>query len=318
MNIKNILLILGCLLTTNLALANEYPQKPVTMIVAYSPGGGNDTVARLMAQHIETYLGQRVVVENHPGAGGQIGFSRLARAKNDGYTIGLLSAPSITLIELLRKNVGFSIPEFTPIANIQSDPVILAVNSESDYQSVEALLSNIKNNPGSVNIGGDGPQSNIHLQVAAFEDSLNVDVNFISYSGSGPTATALLGNEVEAAFLSSSSATQFIDAGRIKALAVFSENRHPVLPAVPTASETIGKPIPSIGTASRGLAGPKGIDPEKVLVLESAFKKLLQDPTFMEKAKDMNIVLNFMGNKQYGANLIDGKAQAEKYISLMK
>ena len=86
------------------AMAESYPEKPVTMIVAYSPGGGNDTVARLMAKHIEPYLGARMVVENSPGAGGQIGFTRIANAENDGYTLGILSAPSIFMIEKLREN----------------------------------------------------------------------------------------------------------------------------------------------------------------------------------------------------------------------
>ena len=116
---KKSILSLACALAASWALAptvsaQNFPDKPVVMSVAYSPGGGNDTVARLMARHIEPYLGERMIVENNPGAGGQVGFTRLAKAKPDGYTIGLLSSPSVFMIELLRDGVEYSLDDFQP------------------------------------------------------------------------------------------------------------------------------------------------------------------------------------------------------------
>lgn len=304
------------LTSTTAVMAAEFPEKPVTMIVAYSPGGGNDTVARLMAQHIEPYLGARMVVENQAGAGGQVGFTRLARAKNDGYTIGLLSAPSIFMIELLRDGVAFSQKDFQPIANIQSDPILLAVNADSDINDFAALKSEIESKP--VNVAGDGPQSNVHLQAAAFEKTLGADINFVSYAGSGPSATALLSNEVRAALLTTSSALQFVNSGKIKALGLFSPERHPSLPDVPTMTELTGEKMPGVGTAIRGVVGPGGIDADRVAHLSSAFERLLHDEAFVDAANKAGIVLTYMGADEFAGVLDDTMAETRQFIKLME
>ncbi|MDT0501090.1 MULTISPECIES: tripartite tricarboxylate transporter substrate binding protein [unclassified Halomonas] len=306
------------LLPTTAALADGYPEKPITMVVAYSPGGGNDTVSRLMAKHIEPYLGTRMVVENHPGAGGQVGFTRLARADADGYTIGLLSSPSLFMIEMLRDGVAYSLDDFQAVANIQSDPILLAVNASSDYADLAALTDDIAANPGYVNVGGDGPQSNVHLQAAAFESVLELDTNFISYSGSGPTATALLGDEVDAALLSTSSALQFIEAGRIRPLAVFDNARHPALPDVPTLAEVAGAEVPSVGTAVRGVAGPAGIPQERLAHLESAFKQLLQDEEFQAAAANLGIVTHYLDSNDFTEMLEASREATAQYIDFMQ
>lgn len=297
-------------------LAKEYPEKPVVMNVAYSPGGGNDTVARLMAKHIEKYLGEKLVVENVPGAGGQVGFTRLANSKKDGYTVGLLSVPSIILIEQLRKNVRFKLEDFQTIAAIQSDPILLAVNSNSKLNTFEDFKNLI--NSSKVNVGGDGPQSNVQLQAAVLSEALGKKINFVSYSGSGPTATGLLSNEIDAALLTASSSAQFIQSGKIRVLAVFSEEKHPLVPEVKTASELLGKEIPSVGTAIRGVAAPKGIDNEKVKHLESAFKKLTEDEDFKAAASKMGIVIKFKGSEEFGRELLELRKESSKYINLVK
>jgi len=306
------------LLPTTAALGDGYPEKPITMVVAYSPGGGNDTISRLMAKHIEPYLGTRMVVENHPGAGGQVGFTRLARADADGYTIGLLSSPSLFMIELLRDGVAYSLDDFQAVANIQSDPILLAVNASSDYADLAALTDDIAANPGYVNVGGDGPQSNVHLQAAAFESVLELDTNFISYSGSGPTATALLGDEVDAALLSTSSALQFIEAGRIRPLAVFDNARHPALPDVPTLAEAAGAEVPSVGTAVRGVAGPAGIPQERLAHLESAFEQLLQDADFQAAAANLGIVTHYLDSNDFTEMLKASREATAQYIDFMQ
>ena len=127
------------------------------MIVAYSPGGGTDTAARTIAKYVEKHLGQRLVVENKPGAGGQIGFSALARAATDGYEIGFINVPSIQLVKRLRDNVPYELSDFQPIANIQLDPVVVAVKTDSPYQTLSDLLADARERPGEVNIGADGP-----------------------------------------------------------------------------------------------------------------------------------------------------------------
>ena len=153
-NLKSTLAVL-CSVTaiaTAAPAAAEYPEKPITMIVAYSPGGGTDTAARTIAKYVEKHLGQRLVVENKAGAGGQIGFSALATAKPDGYEIGFVNVPSIHLVKKLREGVPYEISDFDPIANIQLDPVVVAVAAESPYQTLADLLADAKAHPGELNI----------------------------------------------------------------------------------------------------------------------------------------------------------------------
>ena len=116
---------------TPAAKAADYPVKPVAMIVAYSPGGGTDTAARVIAKYIQPHLNQRLVIQNKPGAGGQIGFTALARAKNDGYKIGFINIPSIFMVKMLRDNVPYEMSDFEAVANIQRDPVVLTVKADS-------------------------------------------------------------------------------------------------------------------------------------------------------------------------------------------
>lgn len=312
---------LSCLFVlvgNQLTYADDFPSKPVVMNVAYSPGGGNDTIARLMAMHIEKYLGARMVVENNPGAGGQVGFTKLANSKNDGYTIGLLSSPSIFMIQETRKDVRYDLDSFAPIINIQSDPIILVVKSDSDINTVNDFIELSQNSAKKLNVGGDGPQSNVSLQAAAFEEALNIEINFVSYSGSGPAATGLLGNEVQAAFLTASSALQFVESGRLKALAILSEEGHPSYPDVKTASELTQAEISGVGTAMRGIAAPKGISDEHRQALEKAFKDLMEDEEFQEAAAKVGVVLDYKNSQDFSEALKAAQEETKKYISLTK
>lgn len=298
--------------------AQAFPDGPVTMIVPFSTGGGNDTVARLMSQYVEEHLGVRMVVENQPGAGGQVGWTRLAAETADGHTIGMISSPSIFLIEFMRENVAFSLDDFQAIAHIQSDPIVLAVNARGALESYDDLVAAMEANPGGVNVGGDGPHSNVHLQVAAFEEALDLDANFIAYSGSGPAAEALLGTEVDAAFLTASAALPFIDAGRIRPLAVISADRHPALPDLPTLAEISGRDVPAVGTAIRGVIAPAGVPAERVARLEAAFEQMLNDEEFIARANDMGLVVRFVGADEFTDLLSELRERSRSYVDLVK
>jgi tripartite-type tricarboxylate transporter receptor subunit TctC len=166
--LRTVLLVAGLLgiawLAAAPALAAGYPEKPPVFIVAYAPGGGSDVAARIIAKFVEPHLGQSIAVENKPGAGGQIGFTALAKARPDGYTIGLLNVPSILLIKALRPEATYQMADFTPVANIQLDPVVVAVKPDSPFKTMQDLVAYAKQNPGKLNLSGDGPQTNNHLQ----------------------------------------------------------------------------------------------------------------------------------------------------------
>ena len=122
-------------------VATGYPRKPLTLVVAYSPGGAVDNIARTVAKYIEPYLGQRVVVQNKPGAGGEIGYRSLAVARNDGYTLGMITSPPILMLDRLRPGTGVEMTRFEALAGLQKDPVVLAVNSSSSHESLDDLLA---------------------------------------------------------------------------------------------------------------------------------------------------------------------------------
>lgn len=304
---------------TTVAKADEnYPRKPITMNVAYSPGGGNDVVARLIGRHIQKYIGKRMIVENNPGAGGQVGFTRLAKSKPDGYTIGLISVPSFFLIELLRDGVEFSLDNFEPIANIQSDPIVLVVNPSSEIKSFEDFIKATESGKSALNMGGDGPQSNVHLQAAALNQALNIKTNFVSYPGSGPVATSLLSNEIDVGLLTASSALTYTNMDRLRPLVVFSRKKHPAYPDVPTISEVSEADVPLVGTALRGVIAPKGIADNQKQILSEAFEKLLQDEEFQEAAEKLGIVLTFSNAEEFKQELNEARKESEQLIDLIK
>lgn len=314
---------LAALLAALLALsaapifAQAYPTKPVVAIVPFSPGGGNDILLRLVSKHANAALGQTLVVENKPGAGGQIGWTALGRSKADGYSIGATSLPSMILIKAMRPETPFELDDFRYICNIQVDPVIWVVKADSRFKSgkdfVEAAASGKK-----LNVAGDGPQSNVQLQHLAAAKVLGISTNFISYSGSGPALTALLGGQVEIAAATLSSAMPNIEAGKLRAIVLFNDESVAMLPGVPAASAYFGKSIPSVGMAVRGLAAPKDIAPDRLAKLEAAFKQICESPAFLADAKDLGIMVKYSGTAESEALVKASLKEVEALKDLLK
>ncbi|MTI18170.1 tripartite tricarboxylate transporter substrate binding protein [Rhodobacteraceae bacterium RKSG542] len=310
-------LTLGVALASS-AQAADFPKKPVAMIVAYSPGGGTDTAARVLAKYIKPHLGQRLIIQNKPGAGGQIGFTALANAKNDGYKIGFINVPSIFLVKMLREGVPYEMGDYEMIGNIQLDPVVLTVPADSPYKTFADLIAAAKAAPDEVTVGGDGPQSNNQLQLVVAEDLLGIDLNFVPFNGSGPAITATLGNQIEASVPSASSATSHIQSGNLRALAVFADKRYPFLPDVPSVAEATGVEVPGIGASMRGVAVPKGVDEDKRRKLEAAFKAVVLDPAFKEHVERMGLPLAYMSADEFTSYLSEAEAGVANYVELLK
>lgn len=299
---------------TNSALANEqFPDKSVVAIVPFGAGGGNDILLRLMAKYANEHLGQTLVVENKPGAGGQIGWTSLAKARPDGYTIGATSLPSMVLIKALRPATPFDLSDFTYICNVQVDPVIWVVNSDSPYSSGKAFIDAASQAKAPLNVAGDGPQSNIQLQHLAATKTLDVKTNFVPFNGSSAAITALLGNKVDLAATTLSAARSNLDSGKLRALVVFSDKPVASLPNVPTATAEFGKNIAPVGMAMRGIAAPKDVSAERVQKLENACQKIVESASFQEEANRLGLMIEFMGSEQASATV---KASAEAIESL--
>ncbi len=297
--------------------SGAFPAKPISLTVAYAPGGAVDGIARLLGRHLETELGQRVVIQNRAGAGGQIGYTSLATAASDGYQLGFITAPSIQMLKLLRPGVTFAMADFEAIANVQADPVLLVVHSDSPYRSVAQLLAAARAEAGALSVSGDGPLSNNELQLAVAEQAVGVAFNFVPFNGSGPSLTALLGKQVAAAVPSASSAANYIAAGRLRPLAVFAPERLGAMPDVPTFEEASASKVPSIGLALRGVVAPAGLAAERKQILSAAFEKAINSPGFRQQAAEANLRLAYMDSAEFADYLGRLSAQLSVYMPLL-
>ena len=295
-----------------------FPAKPVVSIVPFSAGGGNDILLRLVSKYANRFLGQTLVVENKPGAGGQIGWTALARSKADGYTVGATSLPSMILIKAMRPETPFELDDYKYICNIQIDPILWVVRSNGKFATAKDFTDQAASSPKKINVAGDGPQSNVQLQHYAAAKVLGISTNFISYSGSGPALTALLGGQVDLAATTLSSAMPNIEAGKLKALIVFSDEPVEVLPGVPAASKYFGKNIPSVGMAIRGIAAPKDVPADKIAVLENAFRQICESREFLAEAKALGIIVRFGGAAEAEAGIKASLAEVNALKDLLK
>lgn len=292
-----------------------YPEKPVQVIVPFSPGGGNDILIRLVGKYISSALGESIVVENKPGAGGQIGWTALAKSRPDGYTVGATSLPSMILVKALRNNVPFNLDDFTYVCTIQVDPLIWVVNKDSKFKSGREVLDFAKQNPGKLNVAGDGPQSNVQLQHLLTESKLGMKSNFIPYSGSGPALTALMGDQVDIVVSTLSAAKPHIDSGRLFPLVVFYNEPLPGV-TFKTAKDEFGIDIPSVGTALRGVAVPGKVAPERVAILEKAFEAVTKNPEFIKQAESLGLIIRFTGSEESGKAVKEAAKIVEEYKDL--
>ncbi len=278
-----------------------YPERPITLIVPFPPGGGTDLSARLIVPYIEKYMGgdAKIVVMNKGGAGGDIGAGEIAKSKPDGYTIGFMNVPN-TLMKSHERPTTWSLASFVPIANLVYDPAVFAIRPDGKYQTLAALAADAKKRPGEIPISSAGAGSNTHLDLIAFEEAANVKLLHVPYEGGGQSRTALLGGHVEVVASALGDVQRFIEQGQLKALAIGSKTRFPLAPAIPTFIE---QGFQVVGGSSRGLVAPKGTPQEYIDLIARATEKALKDPELVKKANEIALPLEFMGPAEYGAYL---------------
>ena len=221
------------------AIAQEYPTRPITMIVPFPPGGVADTVGRPMAEALSRALKQSVVVENKAGAGGGIGFSHVAKAKPDGYTI-LMALSSVSIIpeadRILGKAPSYELSQLKPIARITADPTVLVVRSETPWKTYKDFVADMRKNPAKVNYGSSGNCGTMHVPMEMLKAQEKFAITHIPYTGAGPAIIGLLGNQVDALATGPASIVNHIKSGRVRALAHWGDGRLAALPRPNTAS----------------------------------------------------------------------------------
>ncbi|WP_426238972.1 Bug family tripartite tricarboxylate transporter substrate binding protein [Pararhizobium sp. DWP1-1-3] len=271
------------------AQAQEFPDRPVTLVVPFAAGGSTDVVARIIGQKMADDLGQQVVVENVAGAGGNLGADRVARAEPDGYTILMGTVATHALNPLILKTKPYD-PEkdFAPVSLLVLVPNVLVVNPELPAKTVAELVALIKAAPEQYSYASSGNGTPLHLSGELFKKMAGVSMQHVPYKGSGPALNDVIGNQVPIMFDNLPSSSGHIKSGTLRALAVTTKERAPSFPDVPTIAET----IPGYETYTwNALFAPAGTPKEAIDRLNAAAKKALADPTVAEKMKDFSATI---------------------------
>jgi tripartite-type tricarboxylate transporter receptor subunit TctC len=242
---KSLASLAGALTLLATSAIAQYPERPVTMIVPFPPGGVADTVARPVAEAMGAALKQPVVVENKGGAGGAIGMAQVAKSKSDGYTILMALSSLVVLPEadkVLGRQPSFQVKDLVPIARITADPTVLAVRADAPWKTYQEFVDYAKANPGKLNFGSSGNYGTMHIPMAMLMGAAGVQMTHIPYTGAGPAVLALLGGQVDALSTGPATVIQHVQAGKVRVLTHWGEARLAALPDVPTLKE-VGVPI---------------------------------------------------------------------------
>lgn len=303
------LIALACTLLAYVPPATAaYPERPINLIIAFAPGGGTDLVARAMVPFIEKYLGggAKFVVMNRPGAGGAIGFTALAKAPADGYTIGVINTPNVLTIPIERKS-DFTWQQYDLLGNIVDDPGNFAVHAESQFKNLADLAAYAKANPGAVSVGTSGTGSDDHLAMLMFEKIAGVKMNHIPFKGAADVRVALAGKQITVAAVNIGEALQFAKSGTpLRNLGQMSSARTTLAPDLPTFKEQgFNVELASL----RGLAAPKGLPADIRERLVKAVERAAADPEFQAQATNFFAPLRYLPPDKYETALKEAEAQ---------
>jgi tripartite-type tricarboxylate transporter receptor subunit TctC len=293
------------------ARAAGWPNRPLEMIVAFAPGGGTDVAARTVARLLEPRLGQPVVVVNRPGAGGEIGYAALARARKDGLTIGFINAPTILTMPMERRT-QYAMADLAPIANVVDDPGGVFVNAKSPHANLKALLAAARARPGALTYGTTGVGSDDHIAILSLERATGVRLTHVPYSGSSAVRQAVVAGDVDIGALNMGEGAPDLRQGLMRCLGQMARERWSGAAEIPTMRE---QGIDLVEGALRGLAAPAGTPPEVMRVLSDAVGEVMKDPEFIRLADEQLLPLRYLDAVAFTNEL---KAQNERYGELWK
>ena len=267
----------AALIPTASRAQEKYPSKPITFICPYSAGGNSDQRSRQFGRFLSTELGQPVIVDNKPGAGGNIGTEVIAHAKPDGYTLGMGNFAPLSVNRHMFAKMGFDpIKDLTPICMIERGPLVLMVPPNSPFKSVKDVIAAAKAKPGSLSAASGGIGGSHHLSAELFKSIAGIFITHIPYRGGSLATTDLIGGQVDMMFEQMYAAVPYIRAGKLRALAITSRKRSALLPDVPNMQEA---GVPGFEVLNwQGLVGPAGMPKELVKLLNETTNKVLADP----------------------------------------
>jgi tripartite-type tricarboxylate transporter receptor subunit TctC len=286
--------------------AQDYPSRPITLVVPQAPAASSDLLARTLGERLHAAWGQPVIIDNRPGAGGNVGAAYAARTPPDGYTLMVGTDAMMTSNVYLYKNMPFDpVKDFAPIANAGTNIIGLAVNSQLPVNSVAELIAYAKAHPGKLHYGSPGIASPHHLSGELLRQKTGIEIVHVPYRGGGPAANDLLGGHISMAFLSLSSAVPHLPTGKLKILALVEKRRYPAMPDMPTVGET----VPGFEMSSwLGLFAPAGTPEPLIARLNEGIIRILTADAVKEKLAGLGLAVAPSTPAELAALIKDGLA----------
>jgi tripartite-type tricarboxylate transporter receptor subunit TctC len=299
------------------ASADDYPSRPITLIVPQAPGGGNDTIARIIAQKMTQSLDQQVIVENRPGAGGTLGTRQLAKSAADGYAIAMGSTGTLTMAPTAIENAGYDPrKDFAPVGMIAKSAIILVVGPAVKAQSVQELIAQAKKNPQAFTYGSGGVGTVNHLTAVMFADQAGITLTHVPFKGAGPAINDVLGGHVSMIFSSLPPTIGNIRAGNLRALGTCALRRTPMLPDIPTMEEAGLKGFEA--EQRYGLIAPAGTPDAVLKKLNQALRQALNANDVKERIAADGAVANPSTPEEYATDIDREEAKWAKVVQLAK
>jgi tripartite-type tricarboxylate transporter receptor subunit TctC len=313
---RRIILALAFALVVGGAAAQDYPSRPITLVVPYAAGGGNDVMARIVAEKMSKSLGQQIVIENKGGAGGSIATRQIARAAPDGYTLGLGGTGTLAINPTLYPNVGYDPRrDFAPVGLIATSALVVLVNNTIPAKTIPELIALAKSEPGRLNYASAGVGSGIHLGAELFATMAGIKLTHIPYKGSSPALADLIGGHVAIYFSSLPPAIGLIKDGRVRALGVTGPQRSPLLPDLPTVAEA--GPLPGYEAVLHyGIVAPAGTPRSVIAKLSAALTAALAEPDVRERIAADGAEVASMTPVEYAADIDREETKWSKVVKL--
>ncbi|QKH36112.1 tripartite tricarboxylate transporter substrate binding protein [Achromobacter pestifer] len=296
---KRLLALAALSLAAGTAAAQSWPAQPIRWIVPYPAGGGTDVVARTVASGLEKPLGQTIVVENRPGAATIIGATAIAQAEANGYMVGTADSGTLAFNPSLYAKLSYDPSKFTYIGGIAKFPLLLAVNVNSPFKTVDDVIQAAKKEPGKLSAASAGAGSPHHLALELFKQRTNANVLHVPYKGAAPAVQDLLGGQVDLMFIDLASGLPNVKAGKLRVLAAATPERVAALPDVPTMAE---QGVPNFTAyAWQGLVGPAGLPEPVVKKLAADLEATLKSPAVSQKILDMGVIPMPLSSQEFKA-----------------
>ncbi len=283
--------------------AAAWPARPISVIVPYPPGGSTDITARITGERLSQALGQPLVIDNRPGAGGNLGLEIVARAPADGYSLGVATTAHAINMTLFRKLNYDTRTSFAPVALLTENPLVLVVPAQSASRSVADLIAAAKAKPGALNYASSGIGQSTHLAAELFASMAKIKLTHIPYRGSAPAITDVIAGRCDLMFDTTQSVLAHVEGGRVRALGISSAERLPLARDIPTIAEAA---LPGyVAIAWNGLVAPKGTPPEIVARLNAETVRALQEPAVAAKFAGLGATSRPLAPDAFGAFMAD-------------